>query len=249
VAEDNAVNRMVALAQLLMLGYQADAVTNGAEAVEAVEGGGYDIVLMDCQMPVMDGFEATRGIRKSAHPTIPIIALTASAMTSDRDRCLAAGMNDYLSKPVEMTQLQDVLARWLPANGAPKAAEIDGQCAREQEKRTFNVDALLHRLMGDRQLAGIAIKGFVEDFPNQLDNLRKRIREADAGGIRVQAHALQGAAGTVGADGLQAAARSLESAGTSGQMERCTELLPSVVEEFERFKKVLESPDMAFLAG
>ena len=122
MAEDNPTNREVALAQLQKLGYNASAVTNGAEAVEAVERGGYDLVLMDCQMPVMDGFEATRRIRESIHPGIPIIAVTADAMPDDRDRCLSEGMNDYLAKPVDLAPLVDVLARWLPVRNAGDTA-------------------------------------------------------------------------------------------------------------------------------
>ena len=112
IAEDNVTNREVALAQLRKLGYQATAVNNGAEAVEAVQKGGYDLVLMDCQMPIMDGFEATGRIRKSIDPNIPIIALTAGAMQEDRDRCLSE-MDDYLAKPVDLAQLADKLGRWL----------------------------------------------------------------------------------------------------------------------------------------
>jgi len=112
VAEDNAINRQVALAQLRKLGYEALAVNNGAEAVEKVQAGGYDLVLMDCQMPVMDGLEATRLIRQSTG--IPIVAMTAHAMPGDRDRCLSRGMDDYLAKPVELKQLAEALARWLP---------------------------------------------------------------------------------------------------------------------------------------
>jgi len=105
VAEDNPVNREVALGLLRKLGYQPSAVANGSEAVEAVRHGGYDLVLMDCEMPVMDGFDATRSIRGSDRPNMPIIALTADAMPGDRDRCLSEGMNDYLSKPVDLRQL------------------------------------------------------------------------------------------------------------------------------------------------
>ena len=127
VVEDNAVNRDVALAQLRKLGYLASAVSDGAEAVDAVRGGGYCLVLMDCDMPVMDGFEATRRIRGLAGPGIPIVALTADAMPADRDRCLSGGMNDYLAKPVSLDRLAEVLARWLPASGpdqplGPRAA-------------------------------------------------------------------------------------------------------------------------------
>jgi CheY-like chemotaxis protein len=120
VAEDNATNRLVVLAQLKKLGYNAVAVNNGSEAVEALGNAVWDLILMDCQMPVMDGYEATRQIRKSGHPDIPIIALTASAMRTDQDRCLAAGMNDYLSKPVDLVGLGDSLTKWLPLQSLAK---------------------------------------------------------------------------------------------------------------------------------
>ena len=112
VAEDNPTNRIVIQAQLGKLGYHAIAVANGAEAVAAVTGGSYDLVFMDCQMPVMDGFEATRLIRRRSR--LPIVAMTADAMPADRDRCLSEGMNDYLAKPVKLKLLSEVLARWLP---------------------------------------------------------------------------------------------------------------------------------------
>ena len=120
MAEDNATNRQVALAQLRKLGYEAVAVNNGAEAVENVQGGGYDLVLMDCQMPVMDGLEATRQIRLSTG--IPVVAMTAHAMPGDRDRCLSEGMDDYLAKPVELEQLVEILAKWVPGRdrGSPR---------------------------------------------------------------------------------------------------------------------------------
>ena len=115
VVEDNPVNREVLMAQLSMLGRQAAAVENGAEAVEALANAGYDLVLMDCQMPVMDGFEATMHIREVHRSDIPIVAVTADAMPADRGRCLQAGMNDYLAKPVELQRLSEVLDKWLPA--------------------------------------------------------------------------------------------------------------------------------------
>jgi PAS domain S-box-containing protein len=113
VVEDNVVNREVALGLLRKLGHAAVAVNNGAEALEEMNQGNYDLVLMDCEMPVMDGFEATRQLRLSAHRGVPIIALTANAMSDDRARCLRAGMNDHLAKPIDVNRLKDVLDKWL----------------------------------------------------------------------------------------------------------------------------------------
>ena len=232
VAEDNATNREVALAQLHKLGYQADAVNNGAEAVAASEHGGYDLVLMDCEMPVMDGYQATRLIR-SAHPGLPVIALTADAMSGDRDKCVSEGMNDYLAKPVDLKLLAEVLAKWLAVpNPRDKASE--------QTKPAFDGDALLRRLMGDRKLAGRVLQGFLNDVPSQLNNLRQRLEEADAPGVQSQAHTLKGAAATVSAEGLQAIALAMEQAGKAAQLDDCGRLLPRAVAEFERFRSALE---------
>jgi PAS domain S-box-containing protein len=121
VAEDNPTNREVTLALLRKLGVDADAVPNGLEAVEAVRHGTYDLVLMDFEMPVMDGFEATRAIR-STHPHIPIIAFTADAISGDQKRWRSEGMNDYLSKPVRMGRMKKVLAQWLPVSAAVDAS-------------------------------------------------------------------------------------------------------------------------------
>jgi PAS domain S-box-containing protein len=234
VAEDNATNREVALAQLHKLGYQADAVPDGAAAVQALERGGYHLVLMDCEMPVMDGYQATRKIRGSNQPNIPIIAVTADAMSGDRDRCLGEGMNDYLSKPVELELLAQVLAKWLP----PARLE-SSPTASAQAKPVFDEQALLRRLMGDRKLAGIVLKGFLQDAPEQLENLRRRLDHADAQGARAQAHMLKGAAATVAAQDLRAIALAIETAGSACDLDHCGKLLPRAFQEFERFKSAL----------
>ena len=240
MAEDNATNRLVVLAQLQKLGYQAKAVNNGAEAVEAVRQGGWDLVLMDCQMPVMDGFEATRRIRQLLDAEdnvngIPIVALTAGAMQEDKDRCLSA-MNDYLAKPVDLRRLAEVVEQWTggaaPAGQAKEQARADGAAFRHTE--------LLERLMGDRELAGMVVKEFLQDAPGQLHGLRGRVQEGDFAGIQARAHGLKGSAATVSAENLRALALALEGAGKARELERCRELVSCAEEEVELFRGALE---------
>ena len=253
VAEDNDTNRQVILAQLRKLGYTAAAaVANGAEAVDALQRGVYDLVLMDCEMPVMDGYAATRHIRNSRQPDIPIIALTANAMSADRDRCLGAGMSDYLAKPVDPKSLAEALTRWLRVPAKTGAAGADtarsrqnfpedmGRSESEPEKPVFNGQDLLARLMGDRQLGGVVLKGFLDDTPTQLSILRKRLDEHDSAGARLQAHMLKGASATVAAERLSAVAAAMEQAVIDGQSGRCAELLSRAATEFERFRSTLE---------
>ena len=235
IADDNPTNQCVAVAQLEKLGYRADVVANGAQAVEALKQGHYDLVLMDCEMPAMDGYDATRQIRESGNPHVPIVALTAHAMSGDRDRCIQAGMDDFISKPVDLDRLAEVLAQRLPGPG-PRVADQTAELAAS----VFDAEALLKRLRGDRQLAGVVIKGFFEDFPSQLNILRKRLVEADGPGARMQAHALKGSAATVSAGGLSAVALEMERAAGAGELEHFGELLPRTVEEFERLKSTLE---------
>ncbi len=237
VAEDNATNRAVALAQLKKLGYLADAVADGSEAVEALKTGGYDLVLMDCEMPVMDGFEATHLIRKSGNPRIPIIALTASAMSGDRERCIREGMDAYLSKPVDLHQLAEMLAKWCFRTDAVRTTKA---IVPKEEAGIFDSEAYLERLMGDRQLAGAILKGFIEDFPSQLNHLREYLVESNGPGVCLQTHTLKGSAGTVSAGSLRAMAIAMERAAVAGELDNVREFLPRAVEEFELFKSTLE---------
>jgi len=224
VAEDDAVNRYVAVAQLRMLGCRADAVNDGAAAAEAVRQGVYDLVLMDCEMPVMDGFEATRRIRASGNPDIPIIALTAHAISGDRDRCFAVGMNDYLSKPVELKRLAEVLARWLP----------------ETSGASFDAEDLRQRVMGNVKLTSSVLNGSPEDAQAQLARLWERLDAFDLGGALSQLQQLKGASATASAAGLNALAAQLEGAVKEERAEERAERLRRAVEELARFKESLD---------
>ncbi len=235
VVEDNAINREVAEAQLQKLGYQPGVVSGGAEALAEIKKSRYDLVLMDCEMPGMDGFEATRRMRLSNHTSLPIIALTANAMASDRERCLNAGMNDYLSKPVELKALAEAIERWLPATRRARPA--------------FDGEALLGRLMGDRQLTGRLLKNFLDDAPGQLNKLRWRLAEGDVRGAGYQAHTLKGSAATAGADALSGVAFEIQEAARAGKLDQCREMLAGAWEEFERFQHAVEEAGWIVTTG
>jgi signal transduction histidine kinase/CheY-like chemotaxis protein/HPt (histidine-containing phosphotransfer) domain-containing protein len=250
VAEDNPTNQTVAIAILKKLGHVADAVGNGGEAIKALRKIPYDLVLMDCQMPEMDGYEATRWIRSSdsgvCNPNIPIIAMTAHAMKGDREQCLAAGMNDYLSKPVQPQELAETIARWLRAAAdtpAKLATETDRSASPptpEETKAVFDEEELLKRLMGDKTLGQAVILGFLEDIPQQIRVLKDRLGEGDAPLAYRQAHTIKGAAATVGASALHEVAFMMEQAGKGGELDRAVGLFPRLEEEFERLKVVIE---------
>ncbi|MGA9672077.1 MAG: PAS domain S-box protein [Terracidiphilus sp.] len=240
VAEDNATNRAVALAQLEKLGYVADAVADGMQAVDALAHGKYDLILMDCEMPVMDGYEATRLIRESISPRLPIVAVTAHAISGDRDRCLHAGMNDFIAKPVDLYQLKEVLTKWCSHSDLANAVHIPESYASEPAIAVFDSFDLLKRLMGDHQLAVAILKGFMEDFPSQLSKLKRLLVEGNSTGARIQAHALKGSAATVSAGILRTVACEMERAAAAGDMDHLGELPPRLVEEFERFKNTLK---------
>jgi PAS domain S-box-containing protein len=255
VAEDNFTNREVILAQLRKLGYIAHAVSNGVEAVDTVQRGGYDLVLMDCAMPVMDGYEATHRIRQSLQAHIPIIALTASAMAPDRERCLAAGMDDYLAKPVELGRLEKTLARWAPKlsrdpksdpkSGSPETSQPSPQPSAPPAVPVFAADSLLRRLMGDRELAATVLQAFLADAPLRIDQLRACLAEQDAPSARLHAHSLKGAAANVGGEAVRQAASAIETAAAAGALAAATRAMPELEAKLLELKHAIEEESYA----
>ena len=250
LAEDNITNQQVALGILKKLGLRADAVANGAEALKALETLPYDLVLMDVQMPEMDGFEATRQIRdpRSAVPDhrIPIIAMTAHAMQGDRERCLQAGMNDYVAKPVSPRALSEALDKWLPQGsaattdpepGTPKAAA--SKPAREPETLVFDRAGMMSRVMEDEDLAKEIVAMFLEDIPQQIATLRSDLESGDARGAERQAHSIKGASATVGGECLRAVAAEMEKAGRDGDLRAVAGHLAELDAEFDRLRLVM----------
>jgi two-component system sensor histidine kinase/response regulator len=244
VVEDNPTNQEVSIAILQKLGYETELAANGALALQALEQRDFDVVLMDCAMPVMDGYEATRQIRdeqsKVRNRKVVILALTADAMAADRERCLRAGMNGHVAKPVDSQKLAAALEKWtgssFPAEQEKQQPATDG----EPSAQTFDEPDLLGRLMGDKTLARKLIGSFLQDAPLRLSHLSRLIPGGDGEGIRQEAHALKGAAANLSAPILKELAMEMQTAGTANDLQRCAELAPRMESEFKLFQEALQ---------
>jgi CheY-like chemotaxis protein/HPt (histidine-containing phosphotransfer) domain-containing protein len=245
LAEDNIVNQQVALGILKKLGLTADTVANGAETIRALEIIPYDLVLMDVQMPEMDGLEATRNIRdpQSAvtNHAIPIIAMTAHAMQGDLERCIEAGMNDYLTKPVDPQTLSEVLDKWLPKEPAPVAPEgTTSFSAKKLEAPVFDRAGMMARMMDDEVLAKEVVEAFLNDIPRQIRTLQGCLEAADAPGTERQAHTIKGACANVGGEALRAVAFEMEKAARAGDLDAINARMTELKTQFEKLKQAME---------
>jgi len=285
LAEDNFTNQQVALGILKKLGLSAEAVANGVEAVKALESIPYDLVLMDIQMPEMDGIAATREIRNLKlenrnpegqvssipHPgsSVPIIAMTAHAMAGDREKCLKAGMNGYVSKPVSPRALAEALEKWLPPPG--KSVKEEGEDVPSKlvedpgsddgtrvsialpglagEGRIFDTQpsahvfdkaALMSRLMSDVDLGRSVIGVFLEDMPKQISELKSLIGQGEAKQAGAQAHKIKGAAANIGGVALQQVAFEMEKAGKARNLDAVEMGMIELEKEFRRLKETME---------
>ncbi len=256
VAEDNAVNQRVAVRMLEKLGYQADVVTNGQEALDALDRISYPLVLMDCQMPELDGYEATGLIRKregTGRHTL-IIAMTAGAMEGDRERCLAAGMDDYLSKPVRPEQLQAALARWLPVDqGAPETAPaVVVEDVLVEDGQRSSADPLTLAKLGDPALGGDPkylselIDLFKEESSRHLGLLQRATAIRNGRSLFQSAHALKGSSGYFGAGPLRALCEQLEVAAQASDHQVAADLVARIVVEVAQVREALEIAEKRF---
>jgi len=231
LAEDNAINQKVAQALLNRLGFKADMVANGLEAVRALELIHYDLVLMDCQMPEMDGFEATAMIRnahsKVINHGVPIIAMTANAMMGDREECLEAGMDDYLAKPVKKDELAEVLEKWLTSDDHKDAP---GQHMRSTAGRSllFDESELLENFDGDRDFAQSILADALLEIPVEIKSLKELSAGADTQAIRLQAHTMKGLAANMCAPVLREICFKIETAAKDDDVESVRDLLPEL---------------------
>lgn len=225
VAEDNQLNQDVVLNILSRIGCRVKLVENGIQAVEAAISWKYDLVFMDCQMPGMDGYTAARLIREheekrnmegGVESRLPIIALTANAQAGDREECLAAGMDDFLSKPFEIGQLRSVLERWLLGKEEDVLENVQVENRKIAcEKAVFDREILLERLGGDEAPMRRLVVKFVDTTSTRLDKLRESMARGNREEIRLHAHSIKGAASSIGAERMRAISAQMEDASTS----------------------------------
>jgi CheY-like chemotaxis protein len=263
LAEDNVINQKVAVSILEKRGHEVQTVGNGREALQALACERFDVVLMDVQMPEMDGLEATAAIREMEKGTgrrIPIVAMTAHAMKGDRERCLGAGMDDYVSKPVEPKSLNAVIEQWgslgrhnrtaseqvpsqKPHAIAPRTKKPGPMTTTSEnptlEKEVFDLAALRERVENDLELLDEMIELYLSSSPLLLAELETAIKSRDREKLSRSAHTLKGVLKNMCANACAEAALQLEMTGKSGDIERADESLVALKNEFQRLESAL----------
>ncbi len=225
VVDDNNTNQLVAKGMLEKFGIETELANNGLEAINLLEKSVYDLVFMDCQMPVMDGYTATKNIRDSQsavlnHQTI-IVAMTANAMQGDKEKCFAAGMDDFIAKPVDPKKLATILEKWLAKESNDSSVEINETEAiksGEEDIIIFDYDEMSARLMNDQELIKIIADTFLADMPVQIEQLKGFVEQQEIENITAQAHKIKGAALNVGAIALSNLALKIEQAGKNKKL-------------------------------
>ena len=273
VVEDNLVNQKLAVRMVEKLGYRPDVVENGQEALTALKKGEYAAVLMDCQMPVMDGFQATRNIRENeasiasretsdpferntCHasrftPHIPIIAVTANAMQGDRERCLAAGMDDYLSKPIKLDELRTALARWAipPSPDAASEKQKPAHTTTDPSRGVFDPAKMYQNIGSDNDLFAQLICLFLDRHQAMLAEIRTALANADSSAVERAAHTFKGTAGNLCASEVGLTAGRLEAVGRLNALHDAPPVYAQLEIEVARLVRVLESYRRGYQPG
>jgi CheY-like chemotaxis protein len=242
LAEDNLVNQKVARGALEKLGYKVDIVSNGADALSAWETGRYHLILMDCQMPVMDGYQAAREIRsrETGGARVPIIALTADAMNGAQQQCLAAGMDDYLTKPLNRDRLAESIARLLNGTHQPVDSRPEPQ-AGDGAAEPVDWDEFMSLTDGDETFAHQLVQLFIDSGDAALREIRDALERGDLPAIGRAAHAFKGSSANIRARTVSHAAARLEEAIRAGSVDSLPRLEQELREETARAKEYLRT--------
>ncbi len=249
VADDNEVNQKVARIALTQLGHQVEFARNGVEVIEKWRNGDFDLILMDIKMPGIDGLTATQMIREVEHGgewRIPIYAVTAHAMESDRERCVEVGMDGYISKPINLDELLDVLTSVDTShalerqNRAPDVVEEESD-----EKPLFDLMPLRNLISGDEEQLKSLVGIFLETLDQNLQGMQEALEEGDASKIEFTAHKIKGSSGQIRASLISSTALELEMMGKEGKLDGAAQKVARIVAEYEQIRPQLEE----FLAG
>jgi PAS domain S-box-containing protein len=238
LAEDNQINQRLALRVLEKRGHTVEVAADGRQALDVLAQKSFDIVLMDVQMPELNGFDVTAAVRRregAAGARTPIIAMTAYAMKGDRERCLAAGMDAYISKPINADELLQAIEDLVPAAADPEGAVT----ADEPAEGEADFQTLVARAGGDVELAQELVEIFLDDCPKLLSEIREAVERGDAGGLERAAHAAKGALGYFSNGGAHAAALRLQQMGQAGDLRGAEEMLAELDESVGRLKTAL----------
>jgi len=252
VVDDNDINQAVAKGMLSKYGIAVVLANNGQVALDLLRQQTVDLVFMDCQMPVMDGYTATKNIRDPQtglpNPKIPVIAMTANAMQGDKEKCLASGMDDFIAKPVNPAKLLETLKKWLPASVfnqqlptvAKESKNEHEQQQPEAEALVFDYQAMSERLMDDKELIKTIAEAFLSDMPKQIKALNVCVDKKQVEQAAAQAHKIKGACSNVGAMALTALAFMMEQAGKSGDIDMIKQNLDELDRCFAQLKRTME---------
>ncbi|MGH1484683.1 MAG: response regulator [Cellvibrionaceae bacterium] len=246
LVEDNIINQEVAKGILAGLGYSADVANNGLEAISALnnspKSAPYDLILMDCQMPEMDGYEATHAIRsgRARDPNIPIIAMTANAMKGDKEKCLAAGMSDYLSKPIDPEKLNTCLQQWLRVKAGHSITKEE-EVMSDEHDAIWDKEGFMRRIMNNETIANKLIDLFKSDTPKTIAELEDAISGDKVEEAGLLAHKLKGSVGNLGGIELAALAQKIELAGKGSDLNEVKALWPDVKPKYDELLNRIES--------
>ena len=247
LVDDNETNRLVAQGVLNKLGYATvDVAVNGLEALTALEKTAYDLVLMDVQMPEMDGLEATRAIRDASTPVlnhaVPIIAMTANVMKEDRERCFEVGMDDYVPKPLNRKELAEAIGRRLPKTAQTETVEPVPvpSVAAAPAKAAFNKKDMLERMDNDEEIVSMIIKSFIKFIPQNFNELQEALEKKNAEAIERIGHTIKGASANVSAETMREVALQIEKCGKAGDAAGAAGLFEDLKKELKRFETALQ---------
>lgn len=244
IVEDNPVNQLVAEGLLTQMNIHFETAHNGLEALEKLRSTAFDLVFMDCQMPVLDGYEATRAIRREPdilNNNIPVVAMTANALMGDREKCLAAGMDDYIAKPISYDKLADALKHWCSAKPAsdnsalhlPPATD-EKDCESLIQNEIFDFKQMQRMLLDDTELITSVIKTFLDDISSLVPTLRTDAANSSLEELAKKAHKIKGASANVAAHKLSASALALEVAGKAGNGENLDALITELESDYDQ---------------